>query len=629
MRRTIPSIFLAAAMVLSCAACASAAPAETVITLSDSGVKVDGKAASTKSTSAVYTGADIIYYASGKDETYGAGTEADSHSADEAAAHTVVTITQPGTYRLTGTLSRGQVAVDLGEDAKTDPGAVVTLILDGVDITCTVAPAVIFYNVYECGSDDLETVAPTVDTAKAGANVVIADGTVNDITGSYVAKIYKEGTEKKLHKYDGAFYSKMSMNVTGESAGDGVLNIVAENEGLDAELHLTINGGVINITAQDDGINTNEDGVSVTTVNGGVLTINAGLGDEGDGIDSNGFLVINGGTVATAANPRSGDGGLDSDKGIYLNGGTVFATGSRNDSVETASEQPYLELTFSGTVATGQAVALKDSEGRTVMEFSAVKDFSSLILSSPDLELGGTYTLYVDGVQQQYTGTGAGRMGPGGFPEGMEPPADGQRPEHAQGGQRPDRDQQPPEDGFDRGQGGGRPGGMGEQADADRAGSTAFVLTEGSMRFSGVSDAKDLPFTDVSEGDAYYDAVRYLYGLGVMNGTSDTAFSPDEPVSRAMAVTVLARLAGAAESETAEFSDVAAGSWYSGYVGWAVDRGIVEGDGQGHFLPDQAVTGEQMGLMLGRYYAGYAGGSTSTQPLTRGELAQMLMEAQI
>lgn len=151
--------------------------------------------------------------------------------------------------------------MDLGEDAEEDPDAVVTLILNGVDITCTVAPAVIFYNVYECGSTDTETAVKDVDTSAAGANVLIADGTVNNITGSYVARIYKpdsvelneDGTEvvdsKKLHKYDGAFYSKMSMNVDGGEQGTGVLNIDAENEGLDSELHLTVNGGNINITS--------------------------------------------------------------------------------------------------------------------------------------------------------------------------------------------------------------------------------------------------------------------------------------------------------------------------------------------------------------------------------------------
>lgn len=164
--------------------------------------------------------------------------------------------------------------------------------LDGVDITCTVAPAVIFYNVYECdeawvaydaGEAEEYSVLPAdVDTSAAGANVVLSDGSVNRVEGSYVARIYKEGTTKKLHKYDGAFYSKMSMNIGGEAEGTGLLSITAENEGLDSELHLTVNGGQISIQAQNDGINTNEDNVSVTTINGGGLQINAGLGVEGE-----------------------------------------------------------------------------------------------------------------------------------------------------------------------------------------------------------------------------------------------------------------------------------------------------------------------------------------------------------
>ncbi|CAN4073487.1 Nitroreductase domain-containing protein, partial [Dysosmobacter welbionis] len=102
------------------------------------------------------------------------------------------------------------------------------------------APAVIFYNVYECGSTDEDTASETVDTSAAGANVLIADGTINNVTGSYVARIYDPDSvvlsedgmtvedSGKLHKYDGAFYSKMSMNVDGGEAGTGVLNITAD-----------------------------------------------------------------------------------------------------------------------------------------------------------------------------------------------------------------------------------------------------------------------------------------------------------------------------------------------------------------------------------------------------------------
>lgn len=240
--------------------------------------------------------------------------------------------------------------MDLGDGAKTDPGAVVTLILDNVDLTCTVAPAVFFYRVYECDTDwaaydaggaEDYAASGVADTSAAGANVILAAGSENNITGSHVARIYKEGTTKKLHKYDGAFYSRMSMNLSGDNGDDtGVLNIVADNEGLDSELHLTVNGGTICIESQDDGINTNEDGVSVTTINGGSLTVNAGLGSEGDGIDSNGYLTINGGTIWTMANETSPDGGIDADGAITINGGTLYAFGTRNDAADSDSAQP-------------------------------------------------------------------------------------------------------------------------------------------------------------------------------------------------------------------------------------------------------------------------------------------------
>ena len=68
------------------------------------------------------------------------------------------------------------------------------------------------------------------------------------------------------------------------------------------------------------------------------------------------------------------------------------------------------------------------------------------------------------------------------------------------------------------------------------------------------------------------------------------------------------------------------GSWYSGYVGWAVEKGIVEGDGQGHFYPDQTVTAEQMALMLGRYDKNYVNSTDLVGELTRSQLAQMLIK---
>ena len=493
----------------------------TSILLSDDGVTVDGEPASSDETAAVYTANDIVFYLEGQGLTYGEGTEADSHSQAEANAHTVVHITQPGTYVLSGTLSAGQVAVDLGKDAEEDPNAVVTLVLDGVDITCTVAPAVIFYDVYECGSTDAETATKDVDTSAAGANVIIADGTVNNITGSYVARIYKpdsvelseDGTKvenaKKLHKYDGAFYSRMSMNVNGEAQSTGVLNILAENEGMDSELHLTINGGHINITSGNDGINTNEDGVSVTTVNGGALTIDVdGATGEGDGIDSNGWLIINGGTVIAAACGSSQDSGIDSDNGIYINGGTVVASGNMLDRID-GGAQPYVVFAFRQRQQGGTTVTLKAEDGTVAGEWMPANDFTYLVVSGPALT-EGTYTLWAGDTQLAgAAGMAGGRGGMGGGPrpdggtppEGMTPPegAPGQGPDHPQhnedgtmtlpdgtvidptGRKPPENGERPePPEGFD-----GRP----EEREAAEV-STDFVLTTEGGTFGSIALAE-------------------------------------------------------------------------------------------------------------------------------------------
>jgi len=429
----------------------------TKIILSDDSITVNDEVISTDVSSAVYTTNDIVYYEANKGFTYGEGTVEDEHTVDEALSHTVVHIAKPGRYLLSGKLTAGQIAVDLGEDAISNPEARVTLILDGADIKCSVASAVIFYNVYECGDKDNAT--KDVDTSKAGANVIIADDSVNNINGSHVARIYKsyelneEGTEvidnKKLHKYDAAFYSKMTMNVNGGTKGTGELNIVADNEGLDSELHLTINGGNINITSGNDGINTNEDGISVTTINGGNLKINVtGSTGEGDGIDSNGWLVINGGSVITSACGFSGDAGIDSDMGIHINGGTVMASGNMLDRISESS-QNYAVFTFVSSQKGGENYTLKNEKNKDVLEVTPENDFSILILSNENLK-EGKYTLWKGDTQLSgYSSKNGIRSFGGGNmikPEGMEKPEEGATP--PEGFTKPDGTRRP--EGFNK-----------------------------------------------------------------------------------------------------------------------------------------------------------------------------------
>ena len=504
---------------------------DVVINLSDNGITVDGSEITSDSTEAVYSANDIVFYLEGQGFTYGEGTEKDEHAQSEADAHTVVHITKPGRYVLSGELSLGQIAVDLGENAKKDPEAVVTLVFNGASITCEVAPAVIFYNVYECGSDDEETATMEVDTSKAGANVVIADGTENNINGSYVARIYEsyelseDGTEvidsEKLHKYDAAFYSKRTMNVTGGEKGDGILNINAENEGLDSELHLTINGGIINITSGNDGINTNEDNVSVTTINGGSLNIICnGATGEGDGIDSNGWLVINGGVVTAQACATSGDAGIDSDKGIYINGGKVLATGNMLDYIA-GGEQTYAVFSFAERQNAG-TYALKNADGEIAAEFAPENDFIYLIIAGDEL-LPGEYTFWLNDIQLSAGMMGGFRGGmqggerpqmPGGeIPEGEMPkmPSGEQEPPKMPEGEQKPFDEMPGEERPEKTDGERPempegeipqiPDGEGNTPMPDNPfgnemqsgeSSTVFTIAKGANYFSGVGKAKEL-----------------------------------------------------------------------------------------------------------------------------------------
>ena len=108
-------------------------------------------------------------------------------------------------------------------------------------------------------------------------------------------------------------------------------------------------------------------------------------------------------------------------------------------------------------------------------------------------------------------------------------------------------------------------------------------------------------FTDVKQGEWYYDAVAYSYDKSLMLGMTPTTFEPNTRMSRAMFVTVLARLSGAEESAGNDFTDVADDTWYSGAVGWAAENGIVDGFPDGTFRPDDVILREQMAAIISRF----------------------------
>lgn len=273
-----------------------------------------------------------------------------THSSEDAYANPVLHICKAGVYQLQGTWN-GQIWIDVGEDSSDK----VAIILNGVDVTCSVAPAIVFHDLYECGPDDEDEVASRMAASSsdigysvlddAGAMVIIADDTTNNFTGANVYRMLKpqikktsvtkiDGTDvdqqKKRWKTDGAFYSFVSLAIGGGSKQNGVLNITSTTyEGLNSELHMTLESGVVSVTAPDDGINVNEDNTSVFTMIDGKLTISS---SGGDGVDSNGWIVILGGSLDVTAAQDSNtlnagaEGPLDADMGVYMDTSNVNYT---------------------------------------------------------------------------------------------------------------------------------------------------------------------------------------------------------------------------------------------------------------------------------------------------------------
>ncbi|MBQ6114661.1 MAG: carbohydrate-binding domain-containing protein, partial [Synergistaceae bacterium] len=277
-----------------------------------------------------------------------------THSASDAYNNPVLHITEPGTYRISGEW-HGQIWVEAGAKAKHK----VTLILNGVEVSCDVAPAIVFYKVYKWaednGYDDQSTLTAndlwktlsdemvsSDGSYQVGAIVEIADGTTNTFTGANTYRILELSpkldddtdlpkydaseigsnisAQQKMYKLDGAFHSRRTIVIGGGSAGTGTLNITSTTcEGLDSEMHMLIDGGVITVSAPDDGINVNEDNVSVFTMNSGTLNVSS---TNADGIDSNGWIAFNGGTLSIVAGSQrqnsAGEAGIDAENGVYI-----------------------------------------------------------------------------------------------------------------------------------------------------------------------------------------------------------------------------------------------------------------------------------------------------------------------
>lgn len=272
----------------------------------------------------------------------------------------VVTIIAAGTYRVTGTLDEGQVVVDAA-------GETVEVVLDGASITNPQGPALLVLDAGE-------------------AVVTLAEGSVNALA---------DGGSSEM---DAALWSSPSLTVQGE----GALTVDAVYEGIASETHLTIAGGDIHVYAEEDGLNANDDGVSVITVSGGYLYVESVTGDA---IDSNGEIVVTGGTVVALGSLDDMSGGLDTDGSVTITGGTVVATGATNTTSGADSTQESLVVAYDGTQSAGTLVSIQQ-DGEEVLTFAPARDYQHLLFSSGALAEGVTYDVASGG-----TATGDTRDG--------------------------------------------------------------------------------------------------------------------------------------------------------------------------------------------------------------------------
>ncbi len=135
-----------------------------------------------------------------------------------------------------------------------------------------------------------------------------------------------------------------------------------------------------------------------------------------------------------------------------------------------------------------------------------------------------------------------------------------------------------------------------------------YCILRANKEQSDVENDTSLPFTDVSSDKWYYNAVKWASTKGLLTGTSDTTFAPNDPMTRGMLVTVLYRMEGRPSiSATIKFADVISSKYYAKAIAWASSQNIVSGYSNGKFGPEDSITREQLAKVLYLYadYKGY------------------------
>lgn len=148
----------------------------------------------------------------------------------------------------------------------------------------------------------------------------------------------------------------------------------------------------------------------------------------------------------------------------------------------------------------------------------------------------------------------------------------------------------------------------------------AGIKTTGVIKISVSTKTDSAQFKDVTRsnvGTWAADAVDFAYHFGLVSGVSKTEFAPNSPMTRAQLVTVLYRAAGSPSvTVSTNFEDLDVGSYYYSAVVWANVNGIVNGTSDTTFSPDSRLTRQQLAAILYRYARAFGGDTSYTGNLS-------------
>lgn len=278
----------------------------------------------------------------------------------------------------------------------------------------------------ESSSESSSSSESTTDEESTSAKGIKADGNVGIRGGNITidssddsvhsnGNIIYSGGELTLSSGDDGTHADGNLLVTG-----GTITVKKSYEGLEG-VNVTIQGGNISLTSSDDGINAaggsdtgsedrmGKDSFSANAsqyllkISGGVINIIA----EGDGIDSNGNLVIEGGETYISGPTNSGNGAIDFGDGAssWITGGTIVACGS-SGMAESFGEDNFTQNSvlhnFSSIVSGGTEVQIIDSDGNVIISYTPEKNYQSVVFSSPEIK-NGTYTICAGDISEEIT----------------------------------------------------------------------------------------------------------------------------------------------------------------------------------------------------------------------------------